>query len=280
MDDFYGIGSKASDFYYVINNKNRYQYWSKITNKIIAPSKIPSNLLPMIQKQPIQDILLNALIQQQSLEKQIIHCQTKVKNFKNQDLSIYSEDSTNPNYFHIINNSKKFIYNHKFEILSMKELRKLRIDPKSIQLAPLHVAQEFYQKRIIKTQEKLSRLQEKWNNLPNTQTNPECSLHEILEYQKLKQARYEEYKKEPTFFEKHMEKIKKQMEEMKKNGYYSFDGNWGSLPTRKDDLLKTLHISSKKDLHKWLLIHHTDKGGDNDTCQKVLAAAKRAGFMH
>jgi hypothetical protein len=279
--DYYRIGSKVSDFYYVINAKtNRYQTWSRITNKVVDASKIPQDFVNLIEKQTIQDILLQALIQKQTLDKQILDLKKKIIKLNNDMTNLehlYNVDNlATPKYFRIVNRAKKFIYNNEFEIISVKELTKLHIDPKSIQLAPLHIAKQFYTKKADALQEKLNRLKEKVRNLPNTQTNPECSLKEILEYQNFRQSRWEEFQKEPTFWDIQ----KKKLEEMKANSQYQFFGNLGQLFTRGDDLLKTFNISSKKDLHKWLLIYHPDRGGNTETCQKVMAAAKRAGFMH
>jgi hypothetical protein len=279
MDMFYRNGSKASDFYYVYNENNQKQIWSRITDKIVSTCQVPADLLlNLIQEQTTKDILLKALIQKQIVEKQISHIQKKIKNANEliANLPNPRNDLANPKYFHIMHHAKKYIYNDKFEIRSVKEIQKLHIDPKSIELAPLHIAKQFYTKRIIIEEEKLNRFLEKLKILenvvprlssvdgvrgilPNTETNEEYSLKEILEYQTLKQKRREEYKKEPTFWEDFLNK---------------------HIPKRGDDVLTLFQITSKKDLHKWLLIHHPDKGGDAETCQKVLAASKRAGFMH
>jgi hypothetical protein len=265
MDMFYRNGSKASDFYYVYNENNQKQIWSRITDKMVSNCQVPSDLLNFIQEQTTKDILLKALIQKQIVKKQITHIQKKIKNANEliANLPNPRNDLVNPKYFHIMHHGKKYIYNDKFEIRSVKELQKLHIDPKSIELAPFHIAKQFYTKRIIIEEEKLHRFLEKLKNLDNVRgilpNTEECSLKEILEYQTLKQTRREEYAKEPTFWEKFLNK---------------------HIPKRGDDVLKLFQITSKKDLHKWLLIHHVDKGGDAETCQKVLAAAKRAGFMH
>jgi hypothetical protein len=277
--DYYRIGSKVSDFYYVVNPKTgRCQMWSRITNRVVNASKILQEFVNLIEKQTIQDILLQALLQKPILEKQILNLKKQIINLNNDMTHLKHDynldDLATPKYFSIINHAKKFIYNNEFEIISVKELVKLHIDPKTIQLAPLHIAQKFYTKKVDSLQEKLNRLEEKVRNLPNTQTNPECSFQEILDYQKLIQARREEYQKEPGFWEQQMKKLQDI------NANPGFFGNLGQLFTRGDDLLKTFNISSKKDLHTWLLIHHPDKGGNMETCQKVMAAAKRAGFMH
>lgn len=115
MDCFYRNGSKPSDFYYVYNDKNVLQYWSRITNKMVPQSHLPSNLLNLIEKQTIQDILLQALLQKPILEKQILNLKKQIVNLNNDMTHIQhpEDDLATPKYFSIINHAKKFITNLK-----------------------------------------------------------------------------------------------------------------------------------------------------------------------
>lgn len=52
------------------------------------------------------------------------------------------------------------------------------------------------------------------------------------------------------------------------------DSKKSPLTPNKDNILKDLGITTKKQLNSWLLHNHPDKGGDTDLCSRVILAGK------
>jgi len=256
MDSRYG--SKPSDYYYTLNKNLKPIFWSRITNKSINVGYLSHIDKSKIEPENQNDVLLKIypqLVQfTKTLQKKQVALDKVKKEFQKYDKPQQKVDV--PDYFVVVTN-KRNIYNKYFKLVTLKELQRLKINVKNVTIATNDLLYTFYKYQVDKKSLGIEKLNLKIQSLGT------CDYETYLAYIKEINTRRIEYQAELENLQRiNLEIFQKLL----------------TLP-KSIGLLESLHIKSRKDLHKWLLIGHVDKGGDEDLCKRVLSEAKKMGFM-